>query len=135
MPDGNFFFQISKIKKLKKKILLLWIPVSVLQLKNCGCQVLQKLNNLNFSKKRSLCRHFLNIDGFQCRPTSHEPPLHTSHSCKTPQQHPLHVDTSLGAKKNFFSTLAIFCQYGPLKCSRVKPNLIAVIISFFCVNV
>ena len=43
-----------------------------------------------------------------------KPPLHTSHSWKSPQQHPLHVDTSLEAKK-----IVIFCLYGPLELLNI----------------
>ena len=38
-----------------------------------------------------------------------EPPLHTSHSYKSPQQHPLHIDTSF---ETFFFNFVIFCLYG-----------------------
>ena len=39
-----------------------------------------------------------------------EPHLHTWHSCKNPQQHPLHIYTSLEAKKLFFLQFGHFLR-------------------------
>ena len=44
------------------------------------------------------------MDGSTVQPPKH--PIHTSHSCEIPQQHPLHVDTSL-EPKHFFLILYI----------------------------
>ena len=43
-----------------------------------------------------------------------KPPLHTSHSCKIPQEHQLHVDTSLEAKIFFFKIWSILGGTVPL---------------------